>query len=271
MAWYAQFLSYRFKSYNSIVNYLSAVKTLHKLLNLSTEGFTGITFKLVMKGLKRLNTYMTRQAFPMTPALLVKIKASLNLNEASDATFWAGCLVAFFLLLRKSNLFPSTLKTFDAKKQLCRQDFQWLKDKVIVTLRWSKTNQFGRHERFSLPRIPNSAICPYQALQNMWELLPGETGICFKRPDSNPFTYYQFQTKLKKAVEVAGKDPSMFSSHSFRRGGTTFAFLCGVPAELIKLLGGWSSDCYLRYIQFPMEAKIAATELVKARIQHMAW
>ena len=34
LAWYAQFLSYHFKSHASVVNYLSGVKTLHLLSDL---------------------------------------------------------------------------------------------------------------------------------------------------------------------------------------------------------------------------------------------
>ena len=60
-----------------------------------------------------------------------------------------------------------------------------------------------------------------------------------------------------------------FSSHSFRRGGCTFAFLCGIPTEMIKLLGNWSSDAYLAYLEFPVETRTAAFELIKMRLMAM--
>ena len=41
--------------------------------------------------------------------------------------------------------------------------------------------------------------------------------------------------------------------------------------ELIKELGGWRSDCYLRYLDFPMEARMAATELMKLHVQAVGW
>ena len=46
----------------------------------------------------------------------------------------------------------------------------------------------------------------------------------------------------------------------------TFLFLCGVPGPVIKLLGNWKSDCYMKYIEFPLETRTAASELMKMRI-----
>ena len=78
-------------------------------------------------------------------------------------------------------------------------------------------------------------------------------------------------SKITENFGFPGIPPQVFSSHSFRRGGYTFAFLCGVPTELIKLLGGWESDCYFHYLEFPMEARAAVTQLMKHRIQCMRW
>ena len=108
-----------------------------------------------------------------------------------DSTFWAMCLVAFFLLLRKSNLVPDSYAAFNVNKQLCRYDFEFFAQEVRVTLRWTKTNQFGKHEQFSLPRIPGSSICPWTALMHMQNLLPGGE-ICFRRPDGKSWIYSSF-------------------------------------------------------------------------------
>ena len=268
---YAQHLSCHFKAYGSVVNYLAGVKTLHKLLHFSTIGFLGFELRLTMKGLKRLNKYTTRQAIAMTPLILKEMTSKLNMQCPVDSTFWAASLVVFFLLLRKSNLVPTSLTSFDPFKQLSRQDFEWRHDRVLVTLRRTKTNQFGQHDMFSLPRIPGSILCPYTALQRMWALLPGDQGICFRRPCGRPVTYYQFQTKLRKTLSLINEPAHLYSTHSFRWGGTTFAFLCGIPTDLIKKLGGWKSGCYYQYLEFPMEARAAATDLMKYRIQSMQW
>ena len=219
LCWYVQFLSYTFKSHASIVNYVSGVKTLHLLLGYDVSAFASFLFKLTIRGIKRLKPYQPKQALAINPIMLHHIYQTLDLTDPLDATFWAACLTAFFLLLRKSNFVADSISTMDTSKLLCREDIAWLKGTVLVTLRWSKTNQFGQHLTFSLPYIPNSPLCPVTALYNMWGLVPGDTGVCFKRVDGTPFTYYQFHVMLRRALKLQGYPQDLFSSHSIRRGG----------------------------------------------------
>ena len=271
LMWYAQYLSYTFKAHASVVNYLSGVKTLHVLLNFEVRGFEGFLLKLTVRGLHKSLSFYPKQALAITPLILLDIYSTLDHQDPVHATFWAACLTAFFLLLRKSNFMADSLNQKCLSHLLHRQDFRLTQHDVKVTLRWLKTNQFGQHLEFSLPVIPGSVLCPVCALANMWGLVPGEMGICFRRRTGQPFTYYQFHTLLRESLKAAGYQEQLFSSHSFCRGGTSFAFLCGVPTELIGLLGGWQSDCYFRYLEFPMEARAAVTALMKHRIQVMNW
>ena len=270
LAWYVQYLSKKFKSHTSVVNYLNRVKTLHLLLEASIAGFGGFLVKLTVRGLRRINKHQSKQALAINPLILNHLYDVLNHNDLLHVTFWAICLTSFFLLLRKSNMVVGTAMD-GVENVLHHSDLKFVKGEVRVTLRWSKTNQFGEHLVFSLPQIPGSKLCPVSAILNMCGLVPGHSGVCFRHKDGSPFTYYQFHTTLRAALERAGYPAHLFSSHSFRRGGTTFSFLCGVPSELMKLLGGWRSDCYLQYLEFPMEARVAATHLMKHRIQVMNW
>ena len=62
-----------------------------------------------------------------------------------------------------------------------------------------------------------------------------------------------------------GENPAYYSSHSFRRGGATFAHSVGVPAQLIKLMGDWHSDAYERYLHVSFSDKNrAASSVAKA-------
>ena len=271
LSWYARFLAYKFKLHSSVVNYLSGVKTLHLLLDFDISSFTGFLLKLTIKGVRKGLNYEPRQALAMNPVILHHIYQTLNLNCGDDATFWVLCLVSFFLLLHKSNVVIDSLTDFDINKLLCREDISFHNNGVWVTLRWSKTNQFGKHLNFSLPYIPGSVLCPTTALQKMWGLRPASTGPCFRRVDGAPVTYYQFQVKLRSCLKKKGYPEHLFSSHSFCRGGTTFAFLCGVPTELIKLLRGWKLEVFFRYLEFPLEARVATTELMKHCIQLLNW
>ena len=69
---------------------------------------------------------------------------------------------------------------------------------------------------------------------------------------------------VAKKAEFPNADK--FSSHGLCLGGCTFHFLCGIPGEVICLLGFWRSDAYLVYLDFPLETRTAACELMKLRI-----
>ena len=66
-----------------------------------------------------------------------------------------------------------------------------------------------------------------------------------------PITYRQFCTFLSLVVSRLHLHPSLFSPHSFRRGGATFAFDCHIPSEIIKLQGDW----HLIYLKLSQQQK----------------
>ena len=68
-------------------------------------------------------------------------------------------------------------------------------------------------------------------------------------------SYADFIHVLRHLVGAVGFDPNSFSSHSFQRGGTTFAFQAGVPAPLIQTQGDWASSAYVEYIDMSVEQR----------------
>ena len=118
LAWYAQYLSKKFRSHASIVGYPAGVKKLHEVTNYSTQGFRGYIFKLTLLGIRRRNQYTVTRAQLITPSLLQHVYVQLNHNCAEDVVFWCICIMAFFLLFRKSNLVPDTIQGFVPGKQL---------------------------------------------------------------------------------------------------------------------------------------------------------
>ena len=79
---------------------------------------------------------------------------------------------------------------------------------------------------------------------------------------ATPITHPAFTAKLRKVLSQADSPASKFSGDSFRRGGTTFAFRCGAPVELISLQGDWSSDAVLLYIAHPLERRISVASMI---------
>ena len=68
-------------------------------------------------------------------------------------------------------------------------------------------------------------------------------------------------------MESLGWSSAMFSLHSFRRGGATFAFRSGAPAQFIKSQGDWSSDAYLVYLVISAENKLNVLKSLTTHLQ----
>jgi hypothetical protein len=104
----------------------------------------------------------------------------------------------------------------------------------------------------------------------MCQLIPGRpSDPVFFVPQGKhkiPVSYPHWQKWLKYLIEASGRDPSRFATHSFRRGGASFAFQAGVPTEVIKLLGDWKSDAFFRYLQVPMLDKAKAAAKISTHI-----
>ena len=265
---YAQFLSKTFKATSSINNYISGVKLFHILLDTPCPAFGNIELKMAVRGIGRLNPHCPRQASPIDPHILLKINSKLDLSNPIHATFWGLFLTAFFTWSRKSNLVVTGSDKFDPDKQLCRHDIIMGSNGVLVQFRWTKTIQFGQRVlKVPLVAIPGSPLCPLVALRNMIRLVPGsgeDPAFMIKEHGLPiPISYAALQKFIKACIASVGLEPESFSSHSFRRGGATWAFRSDVPADLIKVHGDWASQAYMRYLDFSLDQRLeVATRMV---------
>ena len=178
-------------------------------------------------------------------------------------------LFAFFLFARKSNLVPnSKKKEFKSGKFLRRENLYFQDDILLVIMRWSKTNQLGQRVlNIPLLRIPGSVLCSVTAYLQMCKLIQAKSDDpLFVLPHRKVVTYKIFQVVLKDLISKIGLDAQEFSSHSFRRGGSTFAFQSRVPKDLLKLHGDWKSDCYQKYLSISLEDKLLVVAKMKENL-----
>ena len=163
---------------------------------------------------------------------------------------------------------PTSKSDLKNGKCLLLKDIKIDSEHLIVSFRWSKTIQFGeRVLQTPLVRIPESVLCPVKAFQNMYNLVDiKEDDPLFTLPNKKCIFYKDFQSKLMLLIKAIGLNPEDYSSHGFRRGGSTFAFKSGVPADLIQLHGDWRSDTYKKYLQFSLEDKMSVAKRMKKEI-----
>ena len=94
-------------SVHSVKNYLSAVKTLHSLLDLSYPDTDLMQLKLLLRGLARSKQHVPKQASPITPKILTEMFSFVDLQKEFDIVTWSITLLMFFLMARKSNFLPT--------------------------------------------------------------------------------------------------------------------------------------------------------------------
>ena len=158
---YAAFLARSLKV-TSIKNYLGVISLLHKEFGLTNPLTDNWPLKALLLDIKWVKG---AQKLPLTPNILSGIYRKLNMSHSFDASFWAICLVAFFVMFRKSHLLPTSNNAFDPNKQFSFQDITFFTWGALLHVRWSKTIQFrGRVVQMSLPSIPGSPLCTCSAL-----------------------------------------------------------------------------------------------------------
>ncbi|KAK7490592.1 hypothetical protein BaRGS_00018195 [Batillaria attramentaria] len=171
VALFATYLARRLKP-SSVRQYINIVRIMHLEAGLGHPFEQSWLVKTTLRGIDREKGREVVRKSPMTPSLLLAIKNQLNLTLPMDAVFWAACLVMFFGLLRRSNLF-SDAKGFQADKQLTRDCFLIEQDShcITVLVKWSKNNQFReRVHKVNLPVLEPHPLCPVAAVVSAFRL-----------------------------------------------------------------------------------------------------
>lgn len=256
IAQYAAFLARTIKA-SSVRVYLNVIRVVHLESGHPNPLSNNWYVQTTLKGIDRILGEPAVRRTPIHPSLLMSIRCLLDLANVADAMFWAAALVMFYGLLRKGNLFPDTVNSFNPRNQFTRSDFTLLPDgSIVVNVKYSKTNQF--HSRsFQCKLIPtehplSAPFAIHNAFRNF--PLPAQAPAFVQSADGSAMTGVFFNAKFKTLIADLGIECKAFSSHSFRRGGACWALQCGVPGEIVQQLGDWRTDVYKQYLdQLPQQ------------------
>ena len=257
---YATFLARSLK-FNSIKQYLNIVRLLHLEWGLPNPLKDNFSVNNTLKGIRRhLGDHVTRKR-PITPGVLKLILSQLDVSVSFDAAVWAACLISFYGLLRKSNVMVSSEAAFEADKHLRRKDILIYHWGIALLIRWTKTNQFQSQTfHVPLPRLRGSQLCPVLAIVNCMQLSIGASpdgpALAYRTNRKlKVLTYDRFVARVRQCLSACNLEGSQFASHSFRRGGASHCYAIGLLSESIKLIGNWSSSCYLQYIENDFQSR----------------
>ena len=136
------------------------------------------------------------------------------------------------------------------------EDIEFVSEGVKITLKRSKTDQFGQGFLKGIPYFDNPRYCPVISIQNWFEISNIKSGPLFRRfskgskLSSMRLTDQTVALIIKKYLELAGLDSKNYSGHSLRSGFATSAAESGADERSIMTMTGHkSTEMVRRYIK----------------------
>ena len=262
----------RTSGHGHLKHLLSSLRFLHLALGyrFPEENFQ---IDMTMQGLKRKLARVPFQVLPITPSVLRDMFKHLDMRKTSDLALWCSFLVSFYGLLRKSNAVPSS-STYDSSKVLVRRHLHvdLASNMVYMYLGFSKTNQFGAKDLVvPIPGNDDPALDPVRHLHSLFSRVNVQADSpAFSIGPQSFINYSAFTSRLKTLLSKSGYDASLFSGHSFRRGGATFLHSCGGTALMVQASGDWSSQCFTRYLHLSFAERLRSQSLIAHGISSTA-
>lgn len=262
------------RCHSTVANVFASIKTWSKIKGFSVTELLVYHVNLLLSGLKRSMCTKVNQMLPVTPDLLRRIFQCVDLSDQFHVCMWAAMLFLFYTFFRKSNVLPLSELSFDNTKQVSRNSVKCYNDHFVVSVTWSKTIQYGQKVLLiPVSSVPGSVLCPLRAYIRLVKMVPASPhmpAFCYVNNAGQlvPLTYTAFVSQFRKWLKQLGiTNAHRYCTHSFRRGGTTFAFKCNVDPMLIKSQGDWSSDCYRQYIKLDVQDRLVTTRLMSNNIR----
>ena len=137
-----------------------------------------------------------------------------------------------------------------------KEDLEFVDEGVKITLRRSKTDQFGEGMIKGLPYFSNEIYCPVTNLKNWLKISKIKNGPIFRRfARGSTLTKHRLTDQsvvllIKECLRLAGVENQNFSGHSLRSGFATVAAEFGADERSIMAMTGHkSTQMVRRYIK----------------------
>ena len=136
------------------------------------------------------------------------------------------------------------------------EDIEFVPEGLKITLKRSKTDQYGEGMLKGLPYFSNENYCPVMNLKEWLDLSNIKSGPIFRRFSkgsnitNNRLTDQSVVLLIKKYLNLAGIENSNYSGHSLRSGFATVAAESGADERSIMAMTGHkTTQMVRRYIK----------------------
>tara|TARA_S200000501_G_scaffold203587_1_gene191518 strand:- start:5549 stop:6520 length:972 start_codon:yes stop_codon:yes gene_type:complete len=151
-----------------------------------------------------------------------------------------------------------------------KEDLEFVEEGIKITIKRSKTDQFGEGMTKGLPYFSNKLYCPVDNLKKWLEMSQIKSGPIFRRFSKGSnlsdkrLTDQSVVLLIKKYLNLAGIDNHNFSGHSLRSGFATVAAESGADERSIMAMTGHkTTQMVRRYIRDANIFKNNALEKIK--------
>ncbi|PPR07307.1 hypothetical protein CVT24_007516 [Panaeolus cyanescens] len=243
-------------SSSTVRHRLSALKAYHILHNWQWNG--SLRLSKLLRGLKHSAPTSSSKPprSPISLSMLIRLIEHLNLRDPFDAAVAACASTAFWGQCRLGELLPPSsnpayTSSIPARSHLTCSASKSHQPKFFnLHLPQTKTNRLGQ----------TVVILPQENISNPLPLLQNHLFVN-RSPIHTPLFSYRSKQHdpgrtlmLSKATFLARCNSILgtlgyqrISGHSFRIGGTSTLLATGLPPDVVRTMGCWASDSFLRY------------------------
>ena len=247
VALYLTYLSGKDAKMSTLRRRLVSIGMIHKLKGHYLDTKHPVIIENLM-GIKRTKGSIQRGKKPI---LINQLKAIINvinqekieeIKKIRDKTI---ILVGFGGGFRRTELIS-----------IDHEDIEFVPEGVKITLRRSKTDQFGEGMTKGLPYFVNETYCPASHLKKWIKISNIKNGPIFRRfakgcsLTSHRLTDQSVALLIKRYLELAGIENKNYSGHSLRSGFATVSAESGADERSIMAMTGHkTTQMVRRYIK----------------------
>lgn len=242
-------------SATAITNYVSAVRAWHIIQGVGWK-IGGPELDSIIKGAKAMAPRSSARAKrePITVDYITKLRPFFSDSTPLDVAVFACLTAAFWSTARLGEFTTKNLSAFDPEAHVKRsnlgesEDRNGLKTTTIFVPR-TKSSPIEGESLYWGKQL--GASDPDSAMQRHLDVnKPDQNFHLFgysKKGKMVPLTKKTFLKRLADAAAIAGL--LSLHGHSIRIGSTLEYLLRGVPFDVMKIKGRWSSDAFHKYLR----------------------
>ncbi|KIJ06928.1 hypothetical protein PAXINDRAFT_91249 [Paxillus involutus ATCC 200175] len=256
---------------STISNYAAALRAWHVLHGL-TWSINESEYKALLEGATRLAPASSKRpkCSPFTAAILENFKEAMNLEDPHDAAIFACLVSSFYCIAHLGEFTVPAISRFDPTKHISRAGLIITRNhNNLPVMKFSipntKTSSDGEEVHcagtlvpYSAPHEPPSSTDPRHAIETHFRINHDEPHAHLfswrhpsgtMRPLSKKEVIKRIDTIAVEACRGIARGTLYSPGHSLRIGGTLHYLLNGVPFDMVKTMGRWSSESFTLYLR----------------------